>query len=202
MFRVQPTLNAAGVGRTATSVPGGAQAIVANGVAFAHDGALLVADTARGAIWRVDLDRGGDVVSPMGCDETFTPNTLCLDDILVEHPYLEGADGIALDRAGNIWVAANERNAIVVVSHKGDRVVELDRSPAVGTPALRNAGPLEFPTSPFLSGKTLCVTQSDGNRRDNSPNAAGEVGPGTGFAGKISCLDQQLDTPGEPLPVK
>jgi hypothetical protein len=39
---------------------------------------------------------------------------------------------------------------------------------------LRDEGPLEFPTSPVLVGHKLCLTHSDGNRRDNSPNAPGE----------------------------
>src|SRR5207247_9262635 len=59
--------------------------------------------------------RRGNLRSATGCDATFSANTLCLDNILVAHPYLEGTDGIALDRAGNIWNATNERNAVVVV---------------------------------------------------------------------------------------
>ena len=78
MFRVQPMANdvnvdatgVGGVGRdnrglppgTITITPTGRQAantlgsqhLVANGLAFDRDGDLLVADTARGAIWRVD----------------------------------------------------------------------------------------------------------------------------------------------------
>ena len=61
------------------------------------DGTLFVADTARGAIWRVFLDRRGRILSRTGCDTTFTANTLCLDNVLVQHPYLDGADGIVLD---------------------------------------------------------------------------------------------------------
>jgi sugar lactone lactonase YvrE len=140
----------------------------------------------------------------MGCDESFTPNTLCLENILVAHPLLEGTDGIALDRAGNIWNAANERNALVVVTHDR-RVIEIFRNPlnAAGLrnaadPAIGNDHILEFPTSPFLSDKRLCVTNSDGNRRDNSPNSAGEINSGgpVGARGKISCMDQSLKIPG------
>ena len=53
------------------------------------------------------------------------------------------ADGIALDRAGNVWTAANERNALVVVSANGD-VSEVFRNPPDAA-KLRNGGPLEFP---------------------------------------------------------
>jgi sugar lactone lactonase YvrE len=199
-FRVPPMTNSVGVGRQnsatqpAPAVPA-PQNIVANGLAFTHDGSLLVADTARGALWRVYLGRNGEVESPVGCDSTFTADTLCFDDVFVQHPFLDGADGIALDRAGNVFVDPNERNAIVVVDGRG-RVSEFFRNP-VGAGSLRNGGPLEFPTSPFLTGRTLCTTSSDGNRRDNSPNTAGEA-----VRGKISCLDERLQVPGEPLPVR
>jgi sugar lactone lactonase YvrE len=202
LFRVPRMTNTVGVGRQNASqppVPAAPQDIVANGLAFTSDGSLLVADTARGALWRVDFDAGGNVVSPMGCDTTFTADTLCFENVFVQHPFLDGADGIALDRAGNVWVDANERNAVVVVDRQG-RVSEVFRNP-VGAGNLRNQGPLEFPTSPFLSDRTLCTTSSDGNRRDNSPNSGGETGPGSGFAGKISCADERLQVPGVPLPV-
>ena len=232
VFRIQPMANVldttksggvANVGRDNRSLlPGtisstraatnnlGSQPLVANGVAFTPHGDLYVADTARGAVWKVEFDRHGNVKSPMGCDSTFTANTLCLDAVLVAHPYLEGTDGIALDRAGNIWNAANERNAIVVVTRHGRGVVEFFRNPVNPDTTLRNAAQkaednkhiLEFPTSPFLLARTLCVAQSDGDRRDNSPRAAGEVNGGTGDKrGKISCLDQDLGIPGLPLPV-
>jgi sugar lactone lactonase YvrE len=223
VLRVQPmanevNLNAAGVGgigRDVRSLPPGAitvtpttrnaqntagsQPLVANGVAFNHDGDMLIADTARGAIWRVQFNRDGSLRSRTGCDTTFTANTLCLDNVLVAHPYLEGSDGIALDAAGNIWSDANERNAAVVVTKMGD-VVEVFRNAPDATTHLRNTGPLETPTSPFLLGDKLCTANSDGNRRDNSPNAPGEV-PSLG-AGKISCMDQPLKIPGMRLPVR
>ena len=202
VFRIQTMANAAGVGRDVRSLPPGAsQAIVANGLAFTPRGSLLVADTARGAIWKVELDNRGNVRSPLGCDTTFPADTLCLDAVFAQHPFLEGADGIALDRAGNIWTAANERNAIVVVGPRGG-VTEFFRNPPSASTQLRNEGPLEFPTSPFLAGRTFCIAQSDGSRRDNAPNSGGEVGPGTGFAAKISCLDQPLRVSGLPLPVR
>jgi len=198
LFRVPPLANSVGVGRVNSTLQpplaASPQNIVANGLAFGNDGALLVADTARGALWRVDLAADGSVQTSTGCDTTYAPDTLCLDALFVQHPALDGADGIALDRAGNVWVDANERNAIAVVDRQG-RVGEFFRN--APAPTLRNAGPLELPTSPFLAGRTLCTTSSDGNRRDNSPNSAGEVGPGTGFSGKISCLDARLQVPGE-----
>jgi sugar lactone lactonase YvrE len=84
----------------------------------------------------VEFHRRGELKSRTGCDTTFTANTLCLDNVFVAHPYLEGTDGIALDRAGNIWNSANERNAIVVVTKDRD-VVEVFRNPVVA--GLRNS---------------------------------------------------------------
>ena len=224
VFRVQPMVNevnvvngVGGVGRDPRSLPpgsvtitpngrtaadtAGSQHLVANGVAFSEDGrTLFIADTARGAIWRVELDRQGNLRSPVGCDTTFPADTLCLDDVFVAHPFLEGVDGILLDRAGNVFAAANERNAIVVVSPDG-RIVEFFRNAPDGSTSLRNRGPLEFPTSPFLAGRRLCVTNSDGARRDNFPNTGGEVGPSGAERAKINCLDQPLAVAGLPLPV-
>jgi sugar lactone lactonase YvrE len=222
VFRVQPmandvnsVANVGGIGRDPRSLPPGtvtfsdsgrtasntlgSQHLVANGIAFTPDGSLFVADTARGAIWKVELGRDGSVRSPVGCDTTFAPNTLCLDDVFVQHPWLEGLDGIALDEAGNIWGVANERNAVVVAT-PNRQVVEFFRNEPDPTTRLRNAGPLEFPTSPFLAGRTLCITHSDGNRRDNAPNTAGEVG--VTDRAKVSCLDQPLPFSGLPLPVR
>ena len=167
----------------------GSQPLVANGLAFNKKGDLFNIDTARGALWKVEFDRHGNLKSPTGCDTTFTANTLCLSNIFVAHPILEGGDGIALDREGNIWVDANERNAVAVVT-KDRKVIEIFRNPVNLPPkpvvfgvGLRNAGDqsvgnnriLEFPTSPFLTGKVFCTSQADGDRRDNSPRSAGEV---------------------------
>ncbi len=235
-FRIQPMRNGTalggditaaagaeptqGVGRQARTFPhtaagGNPQDLVANGVAFDQRRNLFIADTARGAIWKVVFDRNGNLRNgQVGCDTTFTANTLCLDSIFVAHPLLEGADGIALDVAGNIWVSANERNAVVVVTRNRE-VIELFRNPANAS-GLRNAANspaennriLELPTSPFLLGKLFCTAQSDGNRRDNFPSSSsvagvnvGEIGGVGQDKGKISCMDQKLNIPGLPLPV-
>ncbi|HJU63207.1 MAG TPA: SMP-30/gluconolactonase/LRE family protein, partial [Candidatus Binatia bacterium] len=188
--------------------PNNPQNLVANGLAFNTDGDLFVADTARGALWQVKFNPNGSLKSHVGCDETFHPNTLCLDNIFVADPRLEGADGIALDQNGNIWVSINERNAIAIFG-KGVSA-EVFRNPMNPNSRLRNSSAtgegnkkiLEFPTSPFLLGNQFCTANSDGNRRDNSPNTDGEVnssGP-VGLRGKISCMDQDLTSPGLPLP--
>ncbi len=131
VFRIQPMSNevnlvsgVGGVGRDVRDLPpgtitvtptsrnaantAGSQPLVANGIAFDHDGrTMFVIDTARGALWKVEFDKKGNVSSPMGCDSTFTPNTLCLSDIFVAHPILEGGDGIAPDKGENIGVDSN-----------------------------------------------------------------------------------------------
>jgi len=226
MFRVQPMANdvnidvdgIGGIGRDARTLPpgtidfdaltprtaantAGSQPLVANGVAFDKEGNILVADTARGAIWKASFTNSGALKSKTGCDTTFPSNTLCLENILVAHPLLEGADGLALDNAGNIFVDANERNAVVVVANDG-RVIEVFRNPPDGTTNLRNVTPLEFPASPFISGIKLCTSNSDNNRRDNSPNTAGEIKPAGPDRGKISCMDQPLAVRGLPLPIR
>ena len=243
VFRVQPmanevNLNAAGVGgvgRDVRVLPQGmitvtptsrnaadtlaSQPLVANGLAFDKNGdKLFIADTARGAIWKATFSPNGDLKSKTGCDTTFTRNTLCLDNVFVAHPYLESADGIALDQGENIWVSLPERQAIVVVTKNG-KVIEVFRNP-VNLPSvvygqgLRNTGEqsvgnnriLESPTVPFLMGKVFCTAQDDTGRRDNSPRREGEVSGGQPQDGpiplaKISCMDQELKIPGLRLPI-
>lgn len=220
MFRIQPMANeavAGGVGRDVRTLPPGtitvtattrnasntegSQPLVANGLAFTPRGNLFVADTARGALWYVRLRSDGTVASRMGCDTTFTANTLCLENVFIAHPLLEGADGIALDVASNVWVSANERNAVVWVHTGNLEVVEVFRNPVDAATNLRNAGPLETPASPVVAGHKVCTSNSDGNRRDNSPASAGEISATGTNKGKISCLDQRVGLPGVTLPV-
>lgn len=220
MFRIQPMASEVipgGIGRDVRTLPPGtitvtptsrnasntlgSQPLVANGLAFDRRGDLFVADTARGAIWRVRLRSDGSVASRMGCDTTFTPNTLCLDSVYVAHPFLEGTDGIVLDVAGNIWTVANERNAVLLVL-AGAAVVEVFRNAPDAATNLRNAGPLESPASPVLAGHRFCTSNSDGNRRDNSPSTAGEIGGAGQPRGKISCIDQRVAVPGMRLPLE
>jgi sugar lactone lactonase YvrE len=231
IFRIQPMRNSTvlggnvsgdGVGRQARDfppgtitiasgtfpvTPAGGQDLVANGLAFNSQGDLFIIDTARGALWKAQFDQRGTLTSPTGCDQSFTANTLCLSNVVVAHPILEGGDGIILDRGENIWVAANERNAIALISQNGG-VFEVFRNPVNASGLRSSADPtvgnnhiLEFPTSPVLNGTVFCTANSDLDRRDNSPAAGGEVN-GTTVLGKISCMDQPALIPGLPLPVR
>lgn len=178
------------------------QAITANGIAFSNNGRLMyVADTSRGAIWAARLDNRGNLESQTGCDPTFHPNTLCMDNLYVAHPLLEGIDGFILDRRGTILASVNERNAIVAVTTPQKEVFDLFQNAPDPQTLLRNgrlndpSAPLEFPTSPFLSGTIFCTTGADSPRRDNNPANDGE-GP------KVICADQRFTVPGLPLPIK
>jgi hypothetical protein len=114
---------------------------------------------------------------------------------------MEGVDGIVLDLAGGVWGVANERNAIFYVGPNG-QVSEVFRNAPSPATQLRNAGPLETPTSPVLVNNRLCTANSDGNRRDNSPPTAGEIGGAGQDKGKISCIDQQITVDGISLPIR
>jgi sugar lactone lactonase YvrE len=200
LFRVPPRLNTVGVGSERDAVSTGAPArqnLVANGLAFDQSGSLFVADTARGVLWMVEFDSNGQLKdNQTDCDVTYVAGTLCWERAWVAHPSLEGADGIALDNSGNIWVDANERNAILLVTHN-KKVLEVFRNDPDPVTGLRNNGPMEFPTSPFLSKKQFCTTNFDLPRRDNVPISGGEVNGG----GKVSCMVESLTVPGLPLPV-
>jgi len=119
------------------------QPIVANGLAFDAQGVLHVADTARGALWKVVIGSDGKAAAPV---------------LLVQNALLEGADGMAFDRAGRLWVASNELNALVAVTPAG----------AV-QPIARNTstGPLEFPAAVVFVGDRAYVANFDVPRRDN-----------------------------------
>ena len=120
------------------------QALTANGIVFdAPATTLYVADTARGAIWKVPLAAGGKAGKP---------------ELMTQSPLLEGADGPAFDSKGNLWVAANERNAVVMVTPDG-KTQDIQKN--------GSQGPLEFPTAVIFIGNTAYVSNFDTPRRDN-----------------------------------
>jgi sugar lactone lactonase YvrE len=120
------------------------QAITANGMIFDSKGTTLyVADTARGAVWKIAISSGGKADRPA---------------LVTQSGLLEGADGPAFDPRGNLWVAANERNAVVAVTPDG-KVSDIAKN--------GSKGPLEFPTSVVFIGNTAYVSNFDTPRRDN-----------------------------------
>ena len=105
--------------------------------------ASQIADTALGAIWKLAT----------GADSKADQPALMTQSVL-----LEGADGPAFDPLGNLWVAANERNAVVLVQPDG-KVFDVHKNDS--------KGPLEFPTSVVFVDATAYVSNFDTPRRDN-----------------------------------
>ena len=119
------------------------QPIAANGLAFDAQGALYVADTARGAIWKLAIGADGKAGMP---------------SILAQSPLLDGADGLAFDGKGRLWVTSNERNALATVAPDG-KVQEMAKN--------GSRGPLEFPGAIVFVGNTGYISNFDNPRRDN-----------------------------------
>ena len=126
-----------------------AQQISTNGLAFGPDGRLYSSNTGTGAIDRITVNADG-TAGPV--------------ERWVTDPLLLGADGIAFAANGDLYVAANERNAIVRVS-AGGQVSDVASN--------GNAGPLEFPASLAFSGTSLYASNFDVERGANSPAAPG-----------------------------
>ena len=149
VYRVAPSGGAgqpvAQIERSTRTLPDGKtqQAIVANGIEFDSQGVLHVADTSRGAVWKVTIGSDGKGGKPV---------------LLAQNPALEGADGIAFDTKGTLWVTANEHNAIVTVAPTGEvrTIVQND-----------SKGPLEFPSAVVFVGGTAYITNFDVPRRTN-----------------------------------
>ena len=119
------------------------QQIVANGLEVDASGALLVADTARGAIWKVVMGADGKGGKPV---------------LLAQSSLLEGADGLAFDRSGKLWITLNELNGIATLTPDGQvRQVAKNGS----------GGPFEFPSAIVFVGDRGYVSNLDIPRRDN-----------------------------------
>ena len=119
------------------------QQTVANGVAFDANGVLYVADSARGAIWKVVIGPDGKGGKPV---------------VLAQSPLLEGVDGLAFDRSGTLWAVQNELNSIVTVTSAG-QVREVAKN--------GSNGPLEFPSAIVFVGDRGYVSNYDNPRRVN-----------------------------------
>ncbi len=106
-------------------------------------GILYVADTARGAIWKIEMQPDGKGSKPV---------------LFAQNPLLEGVDGTAFDANGKLWATVNERNAIVTATPDGT-VQEVVKN--------GGAGPLEFPSAIVFVGNTAYIANYDTPRRDN-----------------------------------
>lgn len=125
------------------------QKIVVNGIAFGTDGQLYVSNTSSGEVNRFVINSDG---------------SLGQRHLVAQSPLLYGADGLNFGPDGAIYVAANERNAIVRVGLDG-QVRDIASN--------NNNGPLEFPASLHFVGNTLYISNFDQPRGINNPNDPG-----------------------------
>jgi len=111
----------------------------ANGLRFSRDGtALFVANTGDDSVLRVPV-----VAGAAGVPEVFATG-------------INGADGLLVDGHGNVWVAANQADEIVVIDPAGKAVAKLGDFDGVDRQG-RPAG-LLFPASLRFAGRDLLVT--------------------------------------------
>lgn len=125
------------------------QTITVNGIAFDKDGKLYVANTSSGEVNRFTMNSDGS----LGAIER-----------VAKSPLMYGADGLNFGPDGAIYIAANERNAIVRISVDGT-ITEVAHN--------GNIGPLEFPASLHFVGNMLYISNFDQPRGDNLPNELG-----------------------------
>jgi sugar lactone lactonase YvrE len=108
----------------------------ANGIAFDRDERFLyVAMTARDQVLRIRHEDGA-----LGRIEVFATGT--------PHGALDGADGIAFDVMGNLYVCSNQSNEVAVLSPRGKVIAEIR-----GTGADRFSNP----ASPVFRGREVFV---------------------------------------------
>ncbi len=109
----------------------------ANGLAFdRNERFLYVAMTARDQVFRIAYENGA-----LGAIELFATGTA--------GGALDGADGIAFDVRGNLYVASNQSEEIAVLSPSGDVIAEYR-----GT----GANAFNSPASLVFRGRTVYVT--------------------------------------------
>lgn len=117
----------------------------ANGLAFDAAGAFLyVANTGDSTILRYPVLAGGDA----GALEVFARGA-DLDVASGGSQSLHGADGIAFDQDGNLWVCANQANELQVISPDAELVARYRGS---------GADAMDFPASLVFRGRTLYLS--------------------------------------------
>lgn len=123
----------------------------ANGLRFDPGGAaLFVANTGNDTVVRIPVADGGAA----GVPAVFANS-------------INGADGLLVDEDGNVWVAANQADEIVVLDPTGRAVAKLGDFDGIA----RDGAPegLLFPASLRFSGKDLLVTNLSLDLRGFSP---------------------------------
>ena len=116
----------------------------ANGLAFDSSGRFLyVANTGDDRVLRIAVNRDGSA----GALSVFADGT-AMNLAMGTNGALDGADGIAFDARGNLWVCANQANEIQVLSRKGALIARFAGS---------NADPMDFPASPVFFGRSVFI---------------------------------------------
>ena len=112
----------------------------ANGLAFNNSGdVMFVANTATDTVVKIPVDASRKAGKP----EVFVNS-------------IHGADSLIVDEAGNLWVAANQANEIVVLDPTGRVIAKLGDFDGI-SPDGAPIG-LLFPASLIRSGKFIYVT--------------------------------------------
>jgi sugar lactone lactonase YvrE len=156
-----------------------------NGLAFDDQGRLYVSDSFQGAVWRIDnaaacsscvaslataghppfganglafnADRSALFIANTGDDRVLRLDMATLTvDVFAES--VDGADGLAFDAQGRLWVAANQADEIVGLNERGRVVARLGEFRGIR----RNGRPdgLLFPASLAIVGDEIFVTNA------------------------------------------
>jgi len=90
--------------------------------------------------------------------------------LLVRDPALEGADGVAFDRNGRLWVASTKSTRCSGSAYRHRQTIARNTS----------AGPLEFPSAIVFVGDRAHVSNFDVPRRDNLDASGSTARDGVG----------------------
>ncbi|MCA1826299.1 MAG: SMP-30/gluconolactonase/LRE family protein [Myxococcales bacterium] len=130
-------------------LPNGVPPFGANGLAFNSAGVLFVANTANDTVVQIPVANGIP-----GSPTVFVNS-------------INGADGLIIDEADNLWVAANQADEIVVVDPSGKAIAKLGDFDGIA-PDNSPVG-LLFPASPVFFGEFVYVTNLALDLRDFNP---------------------------------
>jgi sugar lactone lactonase YvrE len=120
----------------------------ANGIAFDRsDRHLYISNTDYGAIFRVRVHGNGSA-GPLA--------------LFVSDPRLRGADGIAFDRRGQLYVAVNAQNRIARIDRRGRVSIVAQGGPLDGPSALAFASDCPHRTSLYITSFALDTAMSGG----------------------------------------